>query len=57
MQLTSTDSHFVLELVSVGSKSFDTSLKMQLELLRMPMNSSVIHKSYFFRAEYRDSSE
>ena len=33
MQLTATDLHFVLAISNLGSKNFETSLKVQSELL------------------------
>jgi len=50
MHLTITDSHFVLAMANLGSKIFETTLEVAIRtFIRHSVNSSVIHKSNFFR--------
>jgi len=51
-QLIITDSHFLLAMANLGSKFFETSLEVVIRTFeRLSVNSSVIHKSSFFRCE------
>jgi len=50
MQLTIADSRFVLAMANSGSKFCETSLEVAIRTFKgLYVNSSVIHKSSFFR--------
>ena len=50
MQLKITDSYFVLAMANLGLKSFENGLEVAIRTFkRLSVNSSVIHRSYFFR--------
>jgi len=49
MQLTTTDSHFVLEWGNLGLKNFEISWEVAIRTFeRLSVNSSAVHKSSFF---------